>query len=280
MNIKPKLSVIIPAYMAENYIRECIESVLSQNYPNVEIIVIDNNSTDNTADIAGKYPLVKVFHEKRQGVAYARNCGLSYATGEYILFLDSDDFLSPDTISILMENVLLKNVDIIRFRLKYIYGENKIRLEKKDFENNLIVEKKDFFKAVYKKMIIGIAFNSVCRCLYKASVIKDLRFDTKLSTAEDLLFNIHAFTKAKNFLYLSEIFYCYRKVTNSLTGKGLTLWEKYRSNLIISKHLISFLEYWGENTFYNRIMIRFRLIFITFSKIKRISQKFLYGRAY
>jgi Glycosyltransferases involved in cell wall biogenesis len=262
--------VVIPAYNAEKYIEKCIDSVVSQTYSNIEIIVADNGSCDNTTDLLKKYKNIALYHEEKKGVANARNCALSHATGDYILFLDSDDYYDNSTVETLMNIIREKKADILRFRINYTYPNGKNKPEKADLPNGLNLEKKDFPTVIYRNMMTGIKFNSVCRCMYRAELIKEIRFDTTLETAEDLLFNLDAFTKAKHFFYCSDVFYNYTQTGAGLTGRNLKIIEKYRCNAKIATELLKHLPIWGVNTMHNRVLVRTRLLWITLSKIRRI----------
>ena len=94
------VSVVIPSYNSAQFLPEAIESVLEQSYPHFEVIVVDDGSTDDTKEVCDRYPKVKYFYQKNQGHATARNTGLRISTGEYIIFLDSDDCLLPEAIEI------------------------------------------------------------------------------------------------------------------------------------------------------------------------------------
>ncbi len=116
-----RISIIIPAYNVEKYIDDCIQSVISQNYKNFEIVLIDDGSTDRTGDICDKYVCdnVHVFHKKNGGLSDARNHCLSYAKGEYVVFLDSDDYWDDnDFLRKINELINVGHSDIIVFGYK------------------------------------------------------------------------------------------------------------------------------------------------------------------
>ncbi|MEO6860501.1 MAG: glycosyltransferase family A protein, partial [Microcoleus sp.] len=99
------VSVVIPSYNSTQFLPEAIESVLEQSYPPFEVIVVDDGSTDETKEVCDRYPTVKYVYQNNQGVAAARNTGLRVSTGEYILFLDSDDCLLPEAIEIGVKHI-------------------------------------------------------------------------------------------------------------------------------------------------------------------------------
>ena len=102
-----KISIIVPVYQAEKYISKCIESIVNQAYKNLEIILIDDGSTDSSGEICDRYgerdKRIVVVHNPNKGVSDARNCGMDIATGDYITFVDSDDFLEPQMYSEMMQ---------------------------------------------------------------------------------------------------------------------------------------------------------------------------------
>lgn len=120
-----KVSVIIPAYNVEKYIRKCLESLLEQTYQNYEIIIVNDGSTDNTLNILNeykkKYEFIKIIDIENHGQGYARNIALSKATGDYILFLDSDDFIEKVTLQVAVERIEEDNSDLVLFDWKYYF---------------------------------------------------------------------------------------------------------------------------------------------------------------
>ena len=125
-----KFSIIVPAYNEAQYIEECVESVLNQDYDNFEVIVVDDGATDETPQIidslAQKSKKVKVIHQKNGGLSAARNSGIEAASGDYILFLDGDDFWSDNSFLTCLDNMITKEmVDVVIFPFTYYY-QNKL----------------------------------------------------------------------------------------------------------------------------------------------------------
>jgi len=126
-----KLSVIVPIYNVEAYLRKCVESLLAQDYDDYEIILVDDGSTDGSGDLADSIaaspsshlatsPQIRVIHQSNQGLSGARNTGIKAAKGEYIEFLDSDDYLQPNMIGRLMAQIERDNLDILRFKYQHV----------------------------------------------------------------------------------------------------------------------------------------------------------------
>lgn len=161
-----KYSFIVPVYNGEKYIDRCLKSLLNQTYNNFEIIIINDGSTDNSEKILNEYQKkhlqIKVFHQDNKGLSVSRNIGIKKATGDYILFVDVDDYISNETLAFL-ESKITKSVDLIKFdwtsnqkELNLELGETKI-LSGSEALINLIIAKKVFEMAVlyvYKKSFI------------------------------------------------------------------------------------------------------------------------------
>lgn len=111
-----KISIIVPVYNVEKYIKRCLDSLINQTYKNLEIICIDDGSTDQSGEICDKYALkdkrIRVFHKKNSGVSSTKNLGLDVFQGDYVGFVDSDDFVEPTMYEILLRDILLNDVDI------------------------------------------------------------------------------------------------------------------------------------------------------------------------
>lgn len=166
------VSVIVPIYNVENYLKRCVDSILAQTYKNLEIILVDDGSTDHSGLICdgyvGRDARIKVIHKKNGGLSDARNCGLDQATGAYYCFIDSDDYIMQNTIQNMYENMNNNNSEIAVC--------NMIRF----FDNG---EKQVFYKPVDKiQMLYGeerfqtLRQPSVCNKLFKAELFHNLRF--------------------------------------------------------------------------------------------------------
>lgn len=136
----PKFSIIVPIYNVEAYLEKCLASIKNQTYKDYEVILVNDGTKDNSMEIAKKYPF-KIINQKNQGLSMARNTGVKEATGEYIIFLDSDDYIEKDLLKEL-DKASKNNPDIIRFQIQETY-ENKeeiIRYEEHPFTNKSGVE--------------------------------------------------------------------------------------------------------------------------------------------
>lgn len=142
---KIKFSIIVPVYNVREYVTECIESILKQDYDNYEVLLIDDGSTDDSGEICEKYAVknekIKVFHKKNGGLSSARNFGLEKATGDYVVFVDSDDYIAPWSLSEFYK-VLNEKFDVIETRLTEVRGS-----EEKNLDKNL----EEYFKVGFNK---------------------------------------------------------------------------------------------------------------------------------
>ena len=240
--MNPLISVIIPVYKVEKYLHQCVDSVLKQSYNNIEIILVDDGSPDSCPVICDEYTIedsrVRVIHKTNGGTSDARNAGINIATGEYIVFLDSDDFWSDEEAISYLVNIIKANkvVDIICFRY-YTFFEN----EDKKFlspEFNLDQVNGKDKQSVLNYLVSNALFNpSVCNKLVRKSILADhfIEFEKEIVT-EDIDFNFALTLKADHFFSINENFYAYRQHESSKTH---TIGSKNISDLI------SIIEKWS-----------------------------------
>lgn len=186
MNLE-QISIIIPVYNVEKYLPECIESVLHQTYKNLQIILVDDGSTDSSGSICERYSeeddRIFVLHKKNGGLSDARNAGLSRATGEYIYYLDSDDFLEPNTIRILLDCMHRTQANIILSNYYYQYADNEKAAETV-FREEVVLNNRDAMKALIEGNIQTFAWGK----LISSEIAKKYLFP------KDRLFEDHYWT--------------------------------------------------------------------------------------
>ncbi|MBP5246192.1 MAG: exopolysaccharide biosynthesis polyprenyl glycosylphosphotransferase [Clostridia bacterium] len=267
----PKVSVIIPAYNCGQYIDRCINSMFEQNYPNLEIVVVNDGSTDGTAEKLRAYDekIKLIDNETNLGVAHARNLGLEHSTGDLLLFLDSDDALVNNTIPDLVRFRDETKTDIVHFAYKIIKDSGEVSFSENLFRTNGTVPKEKFKKEVYPCFINGISLNSVCCAMYSRSCVEGITFPTGMKTAEDAIFNVRAYTKANSVSSISIPYYCYYRHKKSLTSTGLSVREKAKYNKMLSKEIKKHLKEWKMNNLYWRVKVSLRPAVILFDKIIR-----------
>ena len=113
---KPKFSIIVPVYNTEKYLKRCLDSIKSQSFKDYEVIIVNDGSTDNSSDTISKYPY-KVINQENQGLSMARNNGVKEASGEYLIFLDSDDYIEKNLLKEI-NNSLSNSPDLVRYQIK------------------------------------------------------------------------------------------------------------------------------------------------------------------
>lgn len=205
------ISVIIPVYNSELYLHDCIDSVICQTYSQIEIILVDDGSTDSSGVIcdsyAKKYNNIIVIHKSNGGVSSARNVGIQNAKGRYICFIDSDDSIDEEMVNKL--HSAFDNKDNCISLCKMSIVQNNI---KRPFIENFDHIKKPYFRI--KKLIYGDIFGSVSRCMFPKSIINGLRFKN-VRHCEDQLFFIEATNLASDIKIVNESLYMYRQNNNS-----------------------------------------------------------------
>lgn len=210
---KPKVSVIIPVYEAEPWLRECMDSVINQTLKEIEIICVDDGSPDNCGKILDEYASkdnrITVIHQENQGVSVARNSGLELAHGEYITFVDSDDYLNLNAYEIAYALAKKDDVDILQFRF-HAFADGK------DVSSPCQIEVLDAPIISSSSAIQKIGPNT-CNKLFKAEVIqKDkLRYIPKVKLGEDIIFSYMALAHAEKIKIIQAQLYNYRQRPNS-----------------------------------------------------------------
>lgn len=259
MEQMPKVSIIIPVYNVAPYLRQCLDSAVNQTYQNIEIICVDDGSTDGSSEILDEYAKlddrITALHKKNTGVASARNLALSVATGEYLLFIDGDDWIDIATCQKAISNVLSKPVDLIMW--SYIREFSDRSLPKMIFQNQKFFDEAECRNL--QRHMIGLsgdelahpesadALSTVWGKLYRREIIEqnNIRFEelSRIGTYEDGLFNFCYLAYAKSAVYIPDYMSHYRKNT------GMT--SKYRSKLSLRwKNLFSDMRGYIENVEY------------------------------
>lgn len=173
--MKKLISIVLPIYNVENYIEKCMESVLNQTYKNIEIILVDDGSPDNCPIICDQYVKednrVKVVHKENGGLSDARNAGIKVANGDYITFIDSDDYVDKDYVEFLYNTIEETDADIAIGGHRVIYDSGKI-IEKETHENSVLEPKKVLERILYDDGIDLSAWGK----LYKRYLFNDIKF--------------------------------------------------------------------------------------------------------
>ena len=206
------ISIIVPIYKVEDYLDECIKSIVSQSYKNLEIILVDDGSPDKCGYICDMWAKedkrITVIHKKNGGVSDARNIGVKVSKGQYILFIDSDDVINSDMVKVLYENIILDDYDIsCCMHTKFKDGEKYIF---NSMENLQKVIKNDLWNSLLKDEITGFVWDK----LYKSELLKKNYFE-KYTLAEDFIFNLKVLESCNKIITSTYIGYYYRSRENS-----------------------------------------------------------------
>ena len=274
----PKISIIIPVYNAENYLEECLLTISQQTFNDFEILAINDGSTDRSLEILKKYqakePRLQVISQENKGVSAARNLGLDNAKGEYIAFVDADDWLHPETLEKYIEIAKYEHRDILISQ--FLTKKSKEKQTEWTIEN---YDRKEIEQKIFPKFIESDVYNSVCNKLYKTELIKtaNAHFPMGVRIAEDAQFNHQVFSLAQKIAETPFKTYFYREVQGSAT-RNVVRNDYWQSNLAIYQY--EYQKYFGnalsENTinelktkrFFRSIMA---LIYIYFNPKNQLS---------
>ena len=202
-----KISVIITIYNSEKYLEECIESIINQTYKNLQIILVDNGSSDKSGEICEAYSKkderIVVIHKEHGGISSGRNKGLEIADGEYVSFVDSDDVVLNDMYETLLDSILIKDSDIAICKAKRMYQDLIEETEETGEVNNY-----DSQQALYQWICKKLFGSEVWGKLYKRTLVKDIRFPE--IKCEDVCYLFDSIIRSKNILVVDKKKYLYR----------------------------------------------------------------------
>ena len=218
------ISIIVPIYNSEGTLKQCIDSITRQTYENIEIILVDDGSVDNSGSICEKYARnddrIKVIHKINCGVSAARNTGIINAKGDYIQFVDSDDFIDETMCEKLIHRINRDSSDMVVCGYITVNDEKKTYTQYKDNLYDNLLDLSPNFSDLY----LNCFFNSIWDKLYKRNKIIDI-FDENLSLGEDLKFNLSYLKECNSISVINECLY------NYVVGSSASLSSKYRENM-------------------------------------------------
>ncbi len=291
-----KISLIVPCYNIRKYLPRCIESILAQTYKNLEIILISDGSTDGTDEVIREYAkkdsrIIPIF-KHNSGVSDTRNRGLDIATGDYIGFVDGDDYIEPEMYETLLKNAIENNADISHCgyqmvfpsRVDYYYNTGK-----KVIQDN---------KKGIRDIIVGDYVEpSPCIKIYRKNIVNNLRMPINIKINEDVLFNFYAFVNSKKSVYEDLPFYHY------ILRKGSAATSKINQNKLFDpvrvrkeifeyslKNLDNEIQSVAYSSYLNSIINLYRVVsnsklkeykeesFILKGQIKEIKGKFMLSK--
>ena len=268
------VQIIIPVYNCEKTINKCIDSVLKQTFSDWQVLLVDDCSTDNSKQIIDDYikkdsRFFYYKNDKNSGASTTRNNALDKVESEYVAFLDSDDFWEEDMLKTLYDKAKQYNADVVQCRFIYDFPNGTQVLPKGVFDKEMFLEGK-LLKKAYIKMMTGINMNHVCMKLIRTSLIKDIRFDVTMPTAEDLDFCVRLFNNVKRYCFTPKVMYHYFRHEESLTGKSLSFTTRLKANKKVSKQMKRSLPIWNVDTAFYRFLASMRPYIIIVSKAFRI----------
>ncbi len=258
----PKVSIIVPIYNAEKVVDRCIQSILKQTYQDFELLLMDDGSRDSSGEIcdraAEEDSRVRVIHKENSGVSDTRNQALKLATGEYIQFLDADDWITENATELFVRTMEQNDVDMVISDFYRVNGENvakKGAIEKdglmtlKEFTGELITRPADFY--------YGVLWNK----FFKRSVLEeyDIHMDENISWCEDFIFNLEYFKHCKNVFVLKVPLYYYVKTEGSLVSQGMSVKNTVMTKQLVFKYYSAYcLEVFGQEEYEKRRLTVYR----------------------
>lgn len=246
--MQPSISIIVPIYNAETFLKQCLDSIILQTYGDFEVLCVDDDSEDKSLEILQEYKMkderIRIFHKENEGVSKARNLALQKMRGKFVLFVDSDDWIEPETCEKAIEAAVSQNADIVIW--PYIRELGSESRKKFIFEHDIVFDEDEAKRRLHRRMI-GIygdelkwpenadALCTVWGKLYRADIIvenklffEDIR---EIGTYEDGLFNLNYFQYVSRAVYFNRYLYHYRRgnsntITNIYNPDLLVQWNK------------------------------------------------------
>lgn len=292
------ISVIVPVYNVKDYLKKCVDSILNQTYPNLEVLLIDDGSTDGSNnicdDMAKKDNRIRVIHQENGGLSAARNAGLDAAIGDYIAFVDSDDYIKDTMYADMLDEMVKRNADIIVGGIGYIDEEGKKILDVNVNELLVIEDGEEKYKQLHEQDVLTVV---QCNKLYKSAIFKDIRYP--IGKIHEDVYVIHKeLYNASKIVYIPEVYYYYvqrvgsimnkdediRQIENAIEGreKRIVFFKEInepQAYLDSVKHLVDFVT-WEYDKLYlnksylacNRIYELLTEIIIKYNKVYLMSE--------
>lgn len=268
-----KVSIVVPIYNAEQFLEPCVESILSQTYQNIEILLVNDGSKDSSGKLCDSYAQkdsrVKVLHRENSGVSATRNCGIEHASGEYLMFVDSDDALEPDTVEKNLALAKEKNLDLVIYSFRYHFVDDRVEKPNQP-KQSYFGEAEDFFENCFTTLLDLELINPPWNKLIKKSIVDDnqIRFHKDFSICEDMAFSTQVLAACKRIGLNREMYYHY-----NLKSTG-TLVFKFHANYYeaLSFFYDQALEYCRKFTNHEVQVRRLQQLFVNlaFVQLKRI----------
>lgn len=252
------ISIIIPVYNVAQYLEKCLESVISQTYKNIEVILVDDGSSDESGVICDKYAerdeRIKVIHKQNGGVSSARNAALEIVKGDYVCFVDADDYVVAEMVERLV-NEIQKGYDIVQCSYVLLYDDRTVHAQISDFSEEEYHEKTQIINAFFTGRIVYSLWNK----LFSYKVISGKKFDESIRIAEDKLFVHECLVDAANIKCIPDELYMYVQRLNSATK--CTLDEKHFDDVKVLEYFLE--RYSSEDEIKNSLLINAAKVYLT-----------------
>ena len=263
--MRPMVSIVVPIYNAENYLRRCVDSILNQEYTDYELLLVNDGSTDASGDICEEYgdrdPRVIVIQKENTGVSDSRNRALDRARGKYLQFLDSDDWITPDATRLFVRAAEEYGCDMVISDFYRVVGE---RLSTKgDIEEEGVLTREEFAAHMMENpadFYYGVLWNK----LYRRDIVEEhnLRMDTDINWCEDFMFNLEYIRYAKVFYALHAPIYYYVKRKGSLASQGINISKTVKMKLNVFEYYNNFYKHVLEEEDYEKNRLQVYRFFI------------------
>ena len=229
------VSIIVPVYNVQKYIKQCLDSILNQSYKNIEIILVDDGSKDDSGyfcDCISKLDSrVKVLHKENGGLSSARNSGLEISTGEYIVFIDSDDWIELDYIEKLYSNIINYNADIAVCGVKKVWDDGK-ECQMTNFKSISCFNSKESMKELIKERNLNVA---VWNKMYKKSLLDGIEFSVgKIN--EDVDWTWKIISRSNKTVVFEDLLYNYRQRSGSIMSTSASSNYKFILDCMLERH--------------------------------------------
>lgn len=272
-----KISIIVPIYNSETYLRRCLISLINQKYNNLEIILVNDGSTDNSLSICKEYEKkdsrIKLINQLNKGVAHTRNIGLDVATGDYITFVDSDDFIDKNMYSELIENIDSCDIAVCR----YVILKNDSRIYTNYKYNNDIIEKEDIIPLFLQGDVLTA---HLWNKLYKKELFNNIRFKN-YNMLEDLDVMYRILDKCEKVKYLKKDYYYYNYNENSLSQKySISMVQDFCECINNMHNYFSGKKEYEKYVVYNKVMTNCTLFEIIASSKLSKKEKEMFNKNY
>ena len=246
---KDLISIVIIIYNTEKYLKDCFESIVNQTYKNIEIVVVNDGSKDNSADIVQTYTKkdnrIKFINRKEnKGTMYTRREGYENSTGKYVTFVDSDDMLELDAIEKMYSEIKNNKCDIVKCCFS-IYKDG-VKSGNKNFDiESKLYTKNNFEPEFYDLIYSTIKMNTMCGMLIKREMLSDIsKVNTKMIYGEDISCNLYMYNNISSILFIDDPLYVYRQNTNSITYTfdSKKIRKKLEDSIVTYKKMYDFVD--------------------------------------